>query len=260
MSNLHFGKSKFSKFISGKGFYVALAVCVVGAGAAAWVAVDKTLGNITQENQNYLSDQNTNSTTSSLFPDLEEAGEIVSSVEKNESSQSASSSSNQSSSQAQQSDSSKQSETSKKDTGSSTGEKPLFMLPVTGDVIKEYSNNELVKSETLGDWRTHDGVDIKGKEGTQVKAAANGTVSEVTEDAMWGMMVVIDHGGNMQSIYCNLNKAVNVKKGDKVELGTIIGSIGNTALAEVALQPHLHFAMKENGKYVDPLKCMDKVS
>lgn len=260
MSNLHFGKSKFSKFISGKGFYVALAVCVVGAGAAAWVAVDKTLGNITEENNQYLSDQNTVSTTSSLFPDLEEAGEIVSNVERNDSSQSASSSSKASSSSSQQQSSSKASETSKEATTSSAAEKPLFMLPVTGEIIKEYSNNELVKSETLGDWRTHDGVDIQGKEGTQVKAAANGTVTDVTNDPLYGTTVTIEHGGKMVSIYSNLNESVTVKKGDTVELGTVIGSIGNTAIAEVGLQSHLHFAMKEDGQFVDPLECMDKIS
>ena len=48
MNDSYNPKSKFSKFMAGKGFYIALAICVVGAGTAAWVAVDKTIDRIDQ--------------------------------------------------------------------------------------------------------------------------------------------------------------------------------------------------------------------
>ena len=99
----------------------------------------------------------------------------------------------------------------------------------------------------------HNGVDLAAKEGTPVKACASGTVIEVKVDDMLGQEIVIDHGNGIKSIYANLSNQVNVKKGQSVEVGSTIGAVGETAQAEIALTPHLHFEITRNEKQIDPL-------
>jgi murein DD-endopeptidase MepM/ murein hydrolase activator NlpD len=104
----------------------------------------------------------------------------------------------------------------------------------------------------MDDYRVHDCIDIAASVGTPVKACADGTVLDVKVDDMLGQEVIIQHGGGITSIYANLTNQVNVKKGQKVEAGDVIGAVGQTAQSEIALVPHLYFAMQKNGTYVDP--------
>lgn len=71
-----------------------------------------------------------------------------------------------------------------------------------------------------------------------------------------GTTVVIDHGGELTSTYCNLASQPPVSVGDRVERGTVIGSVGDTAIAESALASHLHLEMAQNGLSVDPLSYL----
>lgn len=128
-----------------------------------------------------------------------------------------------------------------------------FVMPVSGDIINPFSNGELVKSETLGYWQTHDGVDIKAKAGTKVVAMTNGTVTKVLEDPLFGTEVIINHGNNIEGHYYNLKKSVDVAEGDTVNSGEKIGEVGKTADAESKLPAHLHFGIKQNGKWIDPI-------
>ena len=127
------------------------------------------------------------------------------------------------------------------------------VMPVHGDIIRPFSNGELVKDETLGVWRTHDGVDIKADVGTPVKAMNKGTVTEVKNDPLMGYTVIIDHGNGITAWYQSLSKAVDVTEGDSVNSGQTIGTVGDTAESEAAERSHLHFAVKKNGSWVDPL-------
>jgi murein DD-endopeptidase MepM/ murein hydrolase activator NlpD len=106
---------------------------------------------------------------------------------------------------------------------------------------------------TMGDWRTHSGLDIAAAAGTKVVAAASGTVSSVYEDDLLGTTVVIDHGKGLISVYANLAAVPSVKTGGKVSTGTVIGTVGTTAPAESGLAPHLHFALFKNDNAVNPL-------
>lgn len=130
------------------------------------------------------------------------------------------------------------------------------VMPVHGDIIRPFSNGELVKDETLGVWRTHDGVDIKADVGTPVKAMNKGTVTEVKNDPLMGYTVVIDHGNGITAWYQSLSKAVEVTEGDTVNSGQTIGTVGDTAESEAAERSHLHFAVKKNGSWVDPLSLI----
>ena len=130
-------------------------------------------------------------------------------------------------------------------------------MPVNGDILEPFSGGELVKSETLNVWKTHDGVDISAEAGTPVKAMNKGEVTQVEKDALWGYTVIIDHGSGVMGYYYNLSSAVSVKEGDKVQSGQVIGAVGETAEIEAASGPHLHFGLKKNGEWIDPVSFID---
>ncbi|MBR5088065.1 MAG: M23 family metallopeptidase [Ruminiclostridium sp.] len=131
-------------------------------------------------------------------------------------------------------------------------------MPVAGaSVINPYSGGELVKSETLGVWKTHDGADLAAPVGTAVSAMMKGVVSEVKNDPLWGICVVIDHGDGVIGHYCGLAENVAVKAGQEVSMGEIIGQVGETADAECKLEPHLHFGVTVGGAWTDPIKFIE---
>ena len=128
-------------------------------------------------------------------------------------------------------------------------------LPIAGGtVINEYSGGELVKSETLGVWKTHDGIDIKAELGAPVKAMNKGKVIKVWSDSLWGNCIKIDHGNGVTGHYYGLTAAAAVSEGDMVNSGDVIGAVGDTAQIEVAQATHLHFALDRNGTWIDPVE------
>lgn len=80
----------------------------------------------------------------------------------------------------------------------------LVVAPLRGDVLTAFSMEELVYSPTLGDWRTHNGVDIAAQQGTTVLAASAGAVLSVTDDPLMGTTVVLEHDNGYQTTYANL--------------------------------------------------------
>lgn len=127
-----------------------------------------------------------------------------------------------------------------------------FIKPVDGEISKEYAKDNLVYSETLKEWTTHLGVDIKADKTTVVKAAEAGTIKSIKNDPRYGLTVVIDHGNGYESIYSNLLTSEFVVENEKVEKGQSIGTVGNTAVFEVADEPHLHFEIQKDSIQVDP--------
>lgn len=103
------------------------------------------------------------------------------------------------------------------------------MEPLRGEVLTAFSMEELVYNRTLGDWRTHNGVDIAAKAGTTVLAACAGAVQTVTEDPLLGTTVVLEHDGGYQTTYANLQADPGVEVGEAVSAGQIIGAVGTTA-------------------------------
>ena len=127
-----------------------------------------------------------------------------------------------------------------------------FIRPVAGEIENGYSMEALQYNRTMRDWRTHDGVDIATELGAQVKAVADGKVEKVYADDSMGTTVVLLHSGGLRSVYSNLAESPTVSEGDAVAGGSVIGSVGSTALSEVGEVNHLHFAMSLNGESVDP--------
>ena len=126
-------------------------------------------------------------------------------------------------------------------------------LPLDGDIIEEFSNGQLVYNRTLEDWRTHNGVDIAAEVGAPVKAAADGVVTKVGNDGLYGFCITINHGG-FDTKYCGLQESNIINIEQKVEAGEVIGGVGATAQFEIAEAPHLHFELYKDDQNLDPLK------
>ena len=131
-------------------------------------------------------------------------------------------------------------------------EKLTFAKPVEGEISKEYAKDSLLYSETLEEWITHFGVDIKADKTTIVKASADGTIKSIKTDPRYGLTVIIEHANGYQTLYANLLTAEFVKVGEVVKQGQTIGTVGTTAIFEVADGPHLHFEIKKEDENVDP--------
>jgi murein DD-endopeptidase MepM/ murein hydrolase activator NlpD len=136
-----------------------------------------------------------------------------------------------------------------------TGE---YSLPFGTDILRDYSNGEIVYIPTLDDWRTHDGVDFGGALGNEIIAIQDGTVKSVTNDELWGVVVEIDHGNGLVARYCGFDKDSCPKNGAKVKRDAVIGKLGEIP-CEAIDAPHLHFEVRVNGKVVDPLAALNKL-
>lgn len=133
-----------------------------------------------------------------------------------------------------------------------------YSLPLGTEILKDYSPEVPTYSATMGDWRTHSGVDFKAAEGEQVKAISYGTVTNIYDDALWGTVVEIDHGNGVTAKYCGFNKeTLEIKKGATVESGSLLGYLG-TIPCEKSELSHLHFEISYNGENVEPLELMGK--
>ncbi len=128
----------------------------------------------------------------------------------------------------------------------------VYTWPVKGEVLRGVSVDALAYDPTMGDWRTHDGLDIAAQEGFQVLCISDGVVTEVTQDDLMGVTVVVEHPEGLVSSYSNLADKPVVTAGQEVDTGTVLGNVGATAIAESAMPAHLHLEMTKNGEAVDP--------
>jgi len=108
--------------------------------------------------------------------------------------------------------------------------------PMKGEVSQEFKGKD------------HHGMDIAAPFGTVVEAARKGQVERIEWNDIYGNVIVIDHGGGMESLYGHLS-GISVKVGYPVIAGTKIGSCGSTGNST---GPHLHFEIRKNGACVDP--------
>lgn len=131
-----------------------------------------------------------------------------------------------------------------------------FGLPIeNGSVIRESSLASLVYMPSLNMWKTHNGVDFAATENAPVLSVADGKVTSVEQTTLEGVVVTIDHGEGVVSIYKSLASA-SVSVGDEVKLGGEIGKAG-TMLTENSDGFHVHLEMTVNGTLTDPLEYVD---
>lgn len=128
-----------------------------------------------------------------------------------------------------------------------------FEAPVQGEISKDFSDSNLIYSETLEEWTVHLGVDIKAERGTPVNCAEKGKVEAIKNDPRYGITVIVEHANGFKTIYSNLLTAEFVTEGQEVEKGQILGSVGDNAPFEIADEPHLHMEMTLNEQNVNPV-------
>lgn len=229
-------KKGAAALLKGKGLYAALILCIAAAGVASWSAVNSTIKEL--KNQQPLANSKE---VTSWAQDVEKKQEDVKITEG------FSSSSKESS---QQPSSSGAQGASDNATGQQQQPAASFQLPADGEILAAFSGSELVYNDTMADWRTHNGIDIAAVKDTAVKAAAQGEVTRVYDDALWGT-VVEQKSGDLTLRYTGLNKEVSVHEGDTLAVGQTIGRVGEIP-AEAKLAPHIHFEVLKGAAYQDP--------
>ncbi|MDR1753594.1 MAG: M23 family metallopeptidase [Eubacterium sp.] len=248
MKKVRLGKAR--QAFRGKGFAIALVLSLVAVGASTYIAYDRALSKIslpdfsqTQDEDEIVSfDAEDGAPVAKVQEDIPKNAPVqeMAGIEAAESKAAAP-------------------EEVVDDAGNFIPPKAPRVMPVDGEVINKFSNGELVKSKTLGVWKTHDGIDIAAPLNTPVVAATNGTVTEVFSDPLWGICVVVDHSDGRYGHYYGLDKNVTTSVGQKVNSGDKLGMIGNTAEIEIAEEPHLHFAIKNNDAWIDPFDFINNI-
>ena len=255
---------QFRKFLRDKGFVLALLACLVAAAAAGVWAV-RTVRDELKENLDGLKTPDSTSTLPGIDQDLtlipeEEypewqqpdtpAANSVANVPKADSSSggAASSSGARSGSGSVREPSALQTES----LPASSSAAPASTQPVSGRVLNSYSGDELVYSKTLGDWRTHNGVDYACAEGSAVSAPCSGKVTETGTDGRWSSVVTLEDASGRLWRVCGVNSPA-VKPGDTVTAGQKLGTVG-TISCECAEEAHIHLEVLQNGQYLDPAK------
>ena len=133
-----------------------------------------------------------------------------------------------------------------------------FSAPLMNATIKKrYSDTELQYNSALNVWELHRAVDFAADVGTDVLAAYNGTIKDISTNLLTGTTITIDHGNNLLTVYGSLDSNTNVKVGDTVVKGDVIGKASNTASGEVVNEGEVHFEVWKDGSVVDPANYLD---
>ena len=228
-----------------KGFYIALGVCLVAVGVAAWTTYDSVV-NYAAPRQGTQSEAQSktapaNNTVSGVYVEPESSKPETSSKKSTKSAASSKPKSSESAKPA--------SEPAKQTTASVTS----LSYPVGSRTIVQKFSLDPVYCKTTLDWRAHTGLDLSAKAGEAVKSMAPGTVTKVYKDDRYGNTVIISHG-TVEAWYCGLDQT-RVGEKDTVSAGQEIGTVGIVPI-EKEEASHLHLATKVNGEFVDPLTLL----
>ena len=129
----------------------------------------------------------------------------------------------------------------------STTPPSLFVLPM-GNVVLTPFSEQPTYNETLQSYETHTAVDFDGEEGQAVHALAQGNISRIEEDPLWGKCITVDHGDGIVSVYRGVECRLSM--GSIVEAGQEIGKLASIP-CETTLGPHLHLELYQSGTAVD---------
>lgn len=136
-------------------------------------------------------------------------------------------------------------------------ENKISKLSFLGDeVVREYSEKEPSYSKTLDLWEIHKGLDISADEGYEVKSLLNGKVVDVFKDDRHGISVRVESDNNIVVVYSNLDEKTNVKKGQEVTEGQVLGIVGNTTSVESEEEAHIHIEAFKGEEYIDPMTLL----
>lgn len=224
-------KGSFRKFLDGKGYYIALAVCILAVGVSALVFY-RTANEVADVEESQLSVPVP--VQPSLSGSLSETDNGTTAASRETETQ-----------------------TSTEDSVPTVALEPnpsaiQVCDPVAGETIALFSVEALAYNETMGDWRTHNGIDIATPLGAKVYAILDGAVTAVYDDDYLGTVVTIEHSQGWSTLYANLTGVPAVEAGDEVKAGQVIGAVGQSAMLEVASRPHLHLEVYRYGNLTDP--------
>ncbi len=132
-----------------------------------------------------------------------------------------------------------------------------YLLPLNSTVSKSFSDGNMVFSKTMNDWRTHDGIDIKGNIGDNAVAINDGKVTAVYNDALWGDVIEIEHGNGLKAKYCGIKS--ELKADATVKQGQVIGTVTQIPI-EKEDGVHVHLETSVEDKAVDPVKALNLMS
>lgn len=253
------------KFLRDKGFVLVLAACLIAAAAAGVWAV-RTVREELEEDLDSLKVPESTATlpgideepipTQEEYPEWQQpttpAANSVANVPKAESSASSASSSGQASGSGSVHEPSGWESASLPASDSAA---PASTQPVSGRILNAYSGDELVYNKTLGDWRTHNGIDYAAGAGEAVVSPVAGSVVLAGTDGSWGPVVAIkDDAGRIWRL-CGV-ASPKVKEGESVSAGQTLGSVGSVS-CECAEESHIHLEVKQDDRYLDPVSCMN---
>ena len=249
---------QIKKFLRSRGFTLALLACLVAAAAAGVWAVRTVRDELKKSYDDLTTPQEEPAPEPQLTLDPQEddvwqqpvtdAAESAANVPKPASS--ASSSGAQSGSGLVHEPSALQGASSP----ASSSAAPASTQPVSGRVLNAYSGDELVYSSTLGDWRTHNGIDYACVKDAAVQSPTAGTVVLAGSDGSWGPTVAIKDSAGRVWRLCGVASPA-VKEGETVSAGQTLGKVGSVS-CECSEESHIHLEVKQDDSYLDPAKLM----
>ncbi len=124
-----------------------------------------------------------------------------------------------------------------------------FVLPLENEILTSFGTKRIINKKKVS---IHKGIDMRGKEGTEVRASNTGKIVFMEELFFGGNTIAIDHGMGIYTIYMHLS-GFNVKPGDTVLKGDVIGFVGSTGRAT---GPHLHYGLKVSGITANPVSIL----
>lgn len=257
-------KNKFNKLTNKDSFYIILFICVCIVGTVAVWASKSNLDRMKSEEDDPMEEDFLILTDEDKHGVEEPSLESLKQQQKNKQEEKVKEEEKEKKKEKEDKNKEPQEEQGPKEEEPKQNSKPeviqTFHMPVEGELGLDYSVDNLVYSETLEEWTSHEGIDIKAKEGTVVKACLDGVVKDVYEDKLWGIVMLIDHGNGLETRYANLSTKDMVKKGQSVKKGTPISGIGKPKGLEMANGPHLHLEVLLNDKKIDPKKYLPVIN
>ena len=248
------------------GFYVALSVCMVAVGLAIWSAYTSFNDYAEEGDSGYFS--SLSSATVSVAQEMTGVKESDRAAETNASPTASAEAPTQAPTRSKsfiiyESATLPDTEEAMNDSELSSLQAVLrvadsLVYPTKDRTVTKGYSEEAVYSETMRDYRAHTGCDFKAEQGESVYAMCRGTVKDISVSELYGVIVEVESQG-FSVYYCGLDPELNVEKGDELNSGDTVGTVGGVP-CENADEPHIHVEIRVGNKLIDPLSVINNNS